>query len=273
MNRNIPAIFLTIFLLAPVVAFAADADLKSTVAAAVQTLSDQASYQWSTTVRAEGGGPFRGTTSATGQVEKAGYTWVSSTSPQGSFEFARKTDKAAVLIAGTWMTMDQAAGRSPAGGRGGGPSAATTDCKMPTTQVAEILSQATTFKQEAGTITAELSAEAVNELMNAAGPFGGRGRGAGGGGRGGRGGGFGAPLRDATGTVTFALKDGLLTQYTIALSGTRTISGNEEKQTRATTTTFAAIGSTTVNLPADAKEAIDAQIAGRPSKVFVPEPG
>src|SRR5262245_1242186 len=100
---------------------AADADLKSTVAAAARRLADQSNYQWKTTVRNEGGGPFGGNASTTGQIEKDGYQWVSSTSPQTSLEFAREADKAAVLLDGNWMTMDQAAARSPAGGRGGGP--------------------------------------------------------------------------------------------------------------------------------------------------------
>src|SRR2546429_509557 len=69
-------------LLANFSAVAADADLKATVSAAAKILEIQFSYQWKTTVRTEGGGPFGGSASTTGQIEKDGYTWVSSASPQ-----------------------------------------------------------------------------------------------------------------------------------------------------------------------------------------------
>src|SRR5262245_7875084 len=227
----------------------AAADLKAIVSEAAQKLSDQSSYQWKTAVRSEGGGPFGGNASTTGRVERDAYTRVSVTSPQTSLEFARKADKAAVLLDGNWMTPDQAAARLPAGGRGGGPFGgggfnlnAVTDFKMPGMQVEEILSKASNLRQEGQTISADLSADAVNELMNAGNPFAGRGgRGGTGGARGGRG--LGAPLRDAQGTVTFTIKDGLLTEYIVALTGTRELQDRQEKQSRTTTTAFADIGS------------------------------
>src|SRR5437773_6728145 len=100
---------------------AAEADLKASVSAAAKKLAEQSGYQWKTTLRTEGGGPFGGNASTSGWIEKDGYTWVSSTSPQISFEFARKADKSAVVLEGNWMTMEQAAARSPARGRGGPP--------------------------------------------------------------------------------------------------------------------------------------------------------
>jgi hypothetical protein len=93
--------------------FAADADLSAAVKAAARALADQPSYRWKTSVRAEGSGPFGGNSATSGQVEKDGYTWVSSTSPNSSLEFARKADKTAVLLDGNWMTLDQAVARSP----------------------------------------------------------------------------------------------------------------------------------------------------------------
>jgi putative heme-binding domain-containing protein len=274
-------------------ALAADADLKSSISAAAKKLADQPSFRWKTTLHSEGGGPFGGGGASTsGQFENDGYTWVVSTSPQSSLEFARREDKFAVVLDGSWMTLDQAAVRSPAGGRGGGffggggfNPASVTGFKMPAAQVEALLESAANFKQDGDTVTAELSAEAATDLLNAGTPFGGRGgrgggRGPGGpppgggrGGRSGRGGGFGAPLRDVKGTVTFTLKDGLLAKYSVVLSGTRELFGNEEKQTRTTTTTFADIGSTEVTLPPDAKEILEALIAGRAPNVFVPEPG
>lgn len=251
-----------------------DAELKASISDAAKRLASQSSFRWKTTARTEGGGPFGGGNTATsGQIEKDGYIWVSSTSPNSSVEFARKADEAAVVLDGNWMTMEQAAERSPVGGRGGGPGGgggfsrgAITDFKMPVTQVEELLGKASSFKQDGETVTAELSVEAVTELLNAGGPGGGRG------GRGGRG--DGAPaLRDAKGTVSFAIKDGVLVQYAVTVTGTREVFGNTEKQSRTTTTVIADIGSTKVALPADAKEIVDALVAGRTPNVFVPELG
>jgi len=295
---------LSAFLLVNVCTSGADADLKATVSEAANKTANQSSYQWKTITRTEGAGPFGGTTSTTGNIEKEGYLWVSSISPQAGLEFARKADKTAVVLDGNWMTVDQAADRSSGGNRGG-PSGgggfnlnAVAEFKMPIVQLEELLNKGANFRQEGATLTAELTADAVNELMNAATPFGGRGgrgvRGQGGppgrfggrpggnnrgaagpplgGGRGGRGG-FGAPLKDAKGTMAFTLKNGLLTAYSVTLSGTREMLGNEEKLTRTTTTTFEKIDSNKVDLPADAKEIVDALVAGRTPNVFVPEPG
>src|SRR5438128_4607741 len=153
-------------LLMSISAFGADSDPKASVAAAAKKLADEPSYQWKTTLRTEGGGPFGGSASTTGQIENDGYTWVFSTSPQTSFEFARKAGKAAVVLDGNWMTMDQAATRSPAAGRGGGPfggggfnPSAVTDFKMPVAQVEELLAKATNFKQDGDNVTAELNTE------------------------------------------------------------------------------------------------------------------
>src|SRR5262245_44373256 len=167
-------------LLVEISAFAADADLKATVAAAAKKLADQSRYQWKTTVRSEGGGPFGGSpATTTGQIEKDGYAFVSSTGPQSNLEFARKAGKVAVVLEGNWMTLEQAVARSPAGGRGGGPfggggfnSGTVTDFKMPIAQVEELLGTATSFTKDGNTVTAELSADVVNELMNASTPFG-----------------------------------------------------------------------------------------------------
>jgi hypothetical protein len=77
--------------------FAADADLAA-ISTAAQKLAEQSSYQWKTTMRAEGSGPFGGAPNRS--VRKDGYlgSW---TSPQNSFEFARKADGAAVVLVET----------------------------------------------------------------------------------------------------------------------------------------------------------------------------
>ena len=254
------------------------ADGKDEVAAAVKKLADQPSYRWTTTTRT-GGGPLGGSTSTTGQLDD-GYLWVSSTSSQSKMEFARKADKLAVVVDGNWMTVEQAADRLPAGrGRGGPPGGLNAriaeNLRQPVAQIEELLEKATNFKQDGDAITAELSIAEATELLNAGAPparRGGRGRG-GAAQRGGRSSRGGTTTRDVKGTVQFTLKDGLLTEYQVEVSATRQFGDNEFKQTRTSTTTFSPVDSTQASLPHDAKEILDALVAGRAPNVFVPEPG
>ena len=64
-----------------------------------------------------------------------------------------------------------------------------------------------------------------------------------------------------------------LTEYAVTASGSRELAGNVVKQSRTTTTTISQVDSAKVALPADAREILDALVAGRTPNVFVPEPG
>jgi glucose/arabinose dehydrogenase len=177
----------------------------------------------------------------------------------------RKGDQVAVVLEGNWMTLEQAAARS-GGGRGGAQGsgfnrAFIVDFKLPTSEIEALMGKATGFLQAGNTVTAELTPDAALEQVSAGSPAGGRG---------GRG---GPPPKEPKGTLTVSLKDGRLASYTLAVSAVRTVRGNDEKQTRTTTTTFTEVASTRVTLPADAKEIVDALVAGRTPDVFVPEPG
>ncbi|MEX2140078.1 MAG: hypothetical protein WD894_12505, partial [Pirellulales bacterium] len=277
-------ITLLVGLLLPVgAASVAHAGPKDDVAAAVKGLADQPSFEWKTTTRSEGAGPFGGNASTTGHIAD-GYLWVSSTSPQARLEFARKADKVAVVVEGNWMTVEQMAARTPAGRGRGGPAGgglnlrAIAEFKTPIAQLEDLLGKAVNFSRDGDTVTAELTPDAATGLLNAGAPQdgrGGRGRGRGRGDaqRGGRG--FRGPpaVRDTKGTLTFTIKEAQLAQYTVQVTATRELGGNTEKQTRTTTTAFTGFGDTKAALPADAKEILDALITGRAPNVFVPEPG
>jgi putative heme-binding domain-containing protein len=244
-------------------------DLKTLVAAAVQKLADQPSYGWNTKVEAEGPGPFSGGGGATiGQRNKEGYLRVTMPQSDGNVEFVTKAGKSAVLVEGNWQMPRQAA---PRGDRQSGPTnpaamlpGMLTEFKLPPSQLKEILAKATDFRRDGETVKATLRAEAVTDLLNND-PFGRPRRP--------RGRAFDAPIKEPKGSVTIWIKDGTISKYAVALGGRREFNGNVLRLDRVTTTTFTGIGTTTVELHPDAKEIVEAQIAGRPPKVFAPEPG
>lgn len=252
----------------------ADTDLKAAVSSAAKQLAEQPSFSWKTATVSDAPGPFGGGGApVTGQTEKDGFTRVILPSGEGILEFMTKAGKAAVLFEENWQTLEQAASRSggPPGAPGGFNRNAVINFKMPGIEAEQLLGKVTNLQRDGEKITASLSADVANELLAAAGPGLG-GRGGRGGGRSGRGG-PGGTIKSPKGSVTFWIKDGVLTQFALALSGTREFGGNEIKLDRTTTTTVASIGSTKPAVPPDAKEIVEALIAGTTPKVFVPEPG
>ncbi|MBI1176494.1 DUF1080 domain-containing protein [bacterium] len=275
MNHQI--FLLTGLLIVGTSANAADADLRASALSAIHKLADASSYSWKSTVESEGGGPFGGSSTTTGLTEKAGYTHVTSTGGSSPFEFARDADQFAVVLEDNWMTLDQAAERSSGGRRGpfggGGFNADTVrNFKMPPAEIEAVLANATNFRQQDNIISADLDATGIEDQLNAGSPISRRG---GRGGRRGGAGGGGAPpaLQDATGTLTLSLQNGMLVRVAIQVSATRQFFGNETQQKRSTTIEITDAGSTRVALAADAKEIVDALVAGRTPNVFVPEPG
>src|SRR5262245_14271444 len=272
---------------------AADDDAKAAVAAAVKRLAEQPSFSWQTTTQA-GGGPVRGFRApgfvggdpTTGQFESGGYTSVK----QANLQFVTKGGKAAVLYEDLWMAPEQAAARSGDGQRGPGQfnAAAITAYKLPGTQAQEYLEKAADFRRDGDAIVGTLSAQTVSDLLSG-GPGGGFGQRGGGpppgakggkgagppaGGRGGRGGNpYGGAITSPQGSVTFWIKDGVLTKFSVGLSGSREFRGEAVKLDRTTATTITDIGSTKPNLAPDAKDIVDALVAETKPSVFIPEPG
>ena len=73
--------------------------------------------------------------------------------------------------------------------------------------------------------------------------------------------------------MTLQIPNGVLTEFTLKLGGSREFFDRELKLDRTITTSITGIGTTRLDVPDDAKEIVDALIAGRRNEVFVPEPG
>ncbi len=275
MNRSLLAGLALLSGLSASTLLAADSDPKATALAAAARLAEQSSYSWQTASQAAAG-PARGFRAAgsiggdptQGQAEKDGYTTVK----QQGLQFVTKGGKAAVFVEAYWMTLDQAAARIGDGTQRGQSQfspASITSFKLPPAQAQDLLNKATDFRADGETITATLSPEFVSELLSG-GPAAGGGRG---GQRAARGGPPGGAIANPKGNVSCTITNGVLTKFSVALSGSREFRGDQLKLDRTTTTTITDIGNTKPNPAPDAKEIVDALAAGRQPSVFVPELG
>jgi putative heme-binding domain-containing protein len=258
----------------------AKADPKAAVHDAARKLAAQTSYRWTTkAIFAEpqlsviGGG---GTTD--GWTEKGGYTRVALPAALGGQEFVTRAGKAAVFVEGNWQTLQQAAARS--GAQPGLPwlmafnPRLVIDFKLPAAQAEEYLEAAETFSQDGDTVRAVFRPEAASDLLDFGGPLRFRRRR----GRTGRPRGSDdnpliGPINDPKGSVTFRIRNGVVTGFTLTLSGSREIFGRETRLERSITTSIIGLGTTRVDVPEDAREIVEALTAGRRPDVFVPEPG
>jgi putative heme-binding domain-containing protein len=237
-------------------------DPKAVALAAVKNLADQPSFGWTTaSLMADGPGPDEGRGSTTtGWTERGGYTRVRLPGAGGDRGFVTRGGKAAVLFDGNWQTLDQAGARSGIGAFGFNRRLVV-DFKPPGLQAEELIGKAVAFTRQGEIVTAELSPQTANELLAAGGPPGfGRRRG-------------GGPIKGAKGSVVFRITNGVLAEFTVKLGGSREMFGREMELDRTITTSITGVGTTRFDVPADAKEIVDALIAGRRPEVFVPEPG
>jgi putative heme-binding domain-containing protein len=249
---------------------APDSGAKSGLLAAVRKLAEAPSYRWTTTVTAGDSGPLGGGGVTAGQTERGGFTRVAMPSDLGRLEFVTRAGQAAVMLEGSWQTTKQAVAR------GGGPTpfgppaaldpALITEFRMPAARAEELIAKVSAFRRDGDAVMASLGPDVAGALLEAEGPAVLRRR---------RRGGFppASAIKDPRGSVTFRVRDGVLTEFALSLSGSRRIFNTEFQLDRTATTTISGIGSAKVEVPADAREIVEALRAGVEAKVFVPEPG
>ncbi len=212
------------------------------VKAAAKKLADQSNYSWKTTVTVPdggggGGGRFRpGPTE--GKTEKDGYTWISMTMGDNTTEAVLKGTKGAAKMEGEWRTLADMAQDDP------GPSSFLArrlqNFKTPAADAEDLAAKTKELKKDGDVLVSDLTEEGAKALLSF---------------RGGRAGGQGPPpATNAKGSAKFWLKDGQLAKFEYKVSGTISFNGNDRDIERTTTVEIKDVGTTKLEVPADAKK-------------------
>jgi hypothetical protein len=221
------------------------ADITDDLKSAARKLADAASYSWTATTEIEGGqwtpAPVRG------KALKGG-TAVLTTERDGSTTTAvlQGTNGVASTDDG-WKTAEELRSAAGAGGGGGGNrggmrAGALLRNPLPAASLTRMADKARNLKAEdGGSMSGELTEDAAKEFALR--------------GRGGRPGGQTPPEpRNAKASVRFWLKDGQVAKAQLKVSATMSFNGEDRDMVRTTTWEFRDVGTTTVEVPAEAKK-------------------
>ncbi len=232
MKRNV--LFTTLALLAGAL-LAAQAAPKDDVLAAAKKLGDQSNYSWKSTVEVAGGQGGRMGGPTEGKTEKGGVTWLSMTRGENTMLAVLKGDKGALKTQDGWQSVTEAAADEQGPGRWLGRMLQT--FKAPAAQVEEIAGKTKELKQDGDVIAGDLTEDGAKDLLTL----------------GGRGGANAPEISGAKGSVKMWLKDGLLHKYELKVQGKITWNGNDRDVDRTTTVEIKDIGSTKIEVPAEAQ--------------------
>jgi hypothetical protein len=217
------------------------ADSRDDIRAALQKLSDSPNYSWKTKMQ---GGFVDGT--AEGKTEKNGYTWLSLPFGDGNYQIVIKGDKAAVQTDDGWESSGEAlaSGSDP-------PSPETIAARIaqnfrcPADQVLDELDNLQNIQKTDSGYKADFSDEAAKRAllfrprhMATTNPD------------------NNAPQMDASNakaSIQITLKDGQISQIQLHTTGTVTFDGDDRDVDRTMTTDISDVGTTTTNVPGDAK--------------------
>jgi hypothetical protein len=216
-------------------ALGAYADAKDDVAAAAKKLAAAENYSWKSTT--EGG--FGGTNE--GQTQKDGLTHLSLTMRDNTIDVVLKGDKGAMKTEEGWKSTSEAGDQQ---GPGRFIARMVQNFKAPAVQAQELAEKTKELKKADDAIAGDLTEEGAKSLLTL-----------GGGRRGGGNPAANAPaIANAKGSAKFWTNaDGMLTKVQYNVKGTMTFNGEDREIDRTTTIEIKDIGTTKVEVPADAK--------------------
>jgi len=158
-----------------------------------------------------------------------------------TYEGAFRGDRGISKTEQGWRFLADAASRAGGGDRRADPTAAIARMlltfRTPAVDAQELAGKAKELTKSGDTFTAELTEESARTLLPV----------------GGRRGGSGPSVTDARGKVTFFTKEGVLVRYEYTVQGTVEANGKRRLIEQTTTTSVKGIGSTRLDLPAEAK--------------------
>jgi hypothetical protein len=223
------------------------ADPKDDIKTAVQKLADSPNYSWSTAIQ---GGFGRGPRE--GKTQKDGYTSLTMQMRDNSVDIIFKGDKAAIKTDSGWKSATELMAENPDDGGGPPPpewfaAMFAQNFKSPVEQAQANLDDLQNIQKTEEGYSADLSADAAKKMLTfrprraaTTNPDNGN-----------------APpqmeVSDAKGSLKLTIKDGNLTQIVFHLTGTISINGNDRDVDRTETTDIKDVGSTTIDVPDEAK--------------------
>jgi hypothetical protein len=222
---------------------AADATPKDDVKGAAKKLAEKSNYSWKTTVavpEGDAGGRFRpGPTE--GKTEKDGFTCLTMTRGESTFDAVVKGDKAALKTEEGWQSLTEA---TEGGGGQPGPgrfmARTLQSFKAPAAEAEDLVAKAKELKKADDAFAGDLTEEGVKSLLTL----------------GRRPGGGAEPpaVTNPKGSVKFWVKDGVLTKYEYKVQGSVSFGGNDMTIDRTTTIEIKDVGTTKVTVPEEAKK-------------------
>jgi hypothetical protein len=222
-------------------ALVASAAPRDEVTDAAKKLADASNYSWRANTESQGGGGggnrFGGPTD--GKAEKGGFAVVSMVRGDNTTEAVFKGDKGAVKTQDGWKSFDELEQEAQQGGRGR-MGRMLRNFKVPAQEAQDLAGKTKEITKAGDAYQAELTEEAVKDLLTFRG------------GRGGNAANAPAPT-NAKGTAKFWVKDGQLAKYEYNVKGTVSFQGQDREVDRTTTVEIKDVGSTKVEVPDDAK--------------------
>ncbi|MGN6367305.1 MAG: hypothetical protein ACTHN5_03500 [Phycisphaerae bacterium] len=237
-------LFTTLAVLA-VTSLSAFGDAKEDLTAAINKTADAANYSWTTNVEGGfGGGQTQG------KAEKDGYVWAELPGRDAPTEMVKKGKTTVVKTEDGWKTTEELT--AAAGDNGGGRNPQrflammAANFQPPLQQAQEAVKGLENVKAEGDGFTANLSEEAAKQMLTFR-----RGR------RGGNGGNAGPQVSNAKVEVHAWTKDGMISKVQYHATGTFSFNGNDRDIDRTTTVEIKDVGTTKVEVPAEAKKKLE----------------
>jgi len=207
---------------------------KEDVAAAIKKLSEAPNYTWKTTWE---NSQFRPDPSI-GKIDKAGNAIQTSSFGDNEFISVRQAEKAAMRGQDGWRSLAEL--ESDTEGPGRFSAMMLRNFTSAAEDATDLLKAATDLALNEGVIAGKLSEEGAKQMLSFR-----RRRGGGEGG--------GPEISNASGSVKFWLADGALKKFSYTVKGTMSWNGNDRDMDRTIVVEISDVGSTKVEIPAEAK--------------------